>query len=57
MTRLLVRYLNDRTPPHIRVLDDLMRLILGGEGRKEGVGLTDYGIIVIDTDGSEILLL
>jgi uncharacterized protein len=52
MTRLLVRYLNDRTPPRVRVLDDLMRLILGGEGRKEGVGLTDYGIIVIDTDGS-----
>jgi uncharacterized protein len=52
MTRLLVRYLTDPSPPRIRVLDDLMRLILGGDGRKEGVGLTDYGILVIDTDGA-----
>lgn len=34
------------------MLDDMMRLALGGVGVKEGVGLTDYGILVIDTDGS-----
>jgi uncharacterized protein len=33
-------------------LDDLIKLILGGAGVKEGVGLTDFGIVVIDTDGS-----
>lgn len=52
MIRLASHYLSDPTPPRIRILDDLMRLILGGTGRKEGVGLTEYGIIVIDTDGT-----
>ena len=52
MARLLAIYVRDSQPSRIRVLDDMMRLILGGEGRKEGVGLTDYGILVIDTDGS-----
>ena len=45
-------YLLDQTPPRIRLLDDLIRLVLGGAGRKEGVGLTDFGILVVDTDGS-----
>jgi uncharacterized protein len=45
-------YLADPSPPRIRILDDLMRLILGGRGQKEGVGVTEYGIIVIDTDGT-----
>ncbi len=52
MAELLAIYVRDSQPPRIRVLDDMMRLILGGEGRKEGVGLTDFGILVIDTDGS-----
>ncbi|WP_354603123.1 cyclophane-forming radical SAM/SPASM peptide maturase YhhB [Streptomyces panacea] len=51
MVRLLDHYLADLTPPRIRVLDDLIRLILGGHGRKEGIGQDEYGIIVIDTDG------
>ncbi len=51
MVRLLDHYLADPTPPRIRVLDDLIRLILGGRGRKEGVGQDEYGILVIDTDG------
>ena len=29
----------------------MLRLILGGQAQKEGVGTTDYGILVIDTDG------
>jgi uncharacterized protein len=52
MIKLADRYLADPNPPRIRILDDLMRLILGGRGQKEGVGVTDYGIIVIDTDGT-----
>jgi uncharacterized protein len=51
MVRLLDHYLTDPAPPRIRVLDDLIRLILGGRGRKEGVGQDEYGILVIDTDG------
>ena len=45
-------YLADLSPPQIRVIDDLIKLLLGGSGEKEGVGLTDFGIVVIDTDGS-----
>jgi uncharacterized protein len=52
MVRLLDHYLADPTPPRIRVLDDLMRLILGGWSRKEGVGPAEYGILVVDTDGT-----
>jgi uncharacterized protein len=52
MIRLASHYVSDPTPPRIRILDDLMRLILGGRGQKEGVGLTEFGIIVVDTDGT-----
>ena len=45
-------YITDPTPPKIRLLDDLTKLILGGLSQKEGVGLTDFGILVIDTDGT-----
>lgn len=52
LARILDYYLADPAPPRIRVLDDMMKLILGGTGVKEGVGLTDFGIAVIDTDGT-----
>jgi uncharacterized protein len=49
---ILDRYVADPAPFRIRVLDDMIKLALGGIGVKEGVGLTDYGILVIDTDGT-----
>ena len=52
MGRLLGVYLADPKPARIRVLDDMLKLMLGGKGRKEGIGLDAYGILVIDTDGS-----
>jgi uncharacterized protein len=52
MSKLLDCYLADPAPPRIRVLDDMLKLILGGMARKEGVGLSDYGIVIIDTNGS-----
>ena len=51
MVGLLNVYLSDPTPPRIRVFDDMLRIILGGRAQKEGVGTTDYGILVIETDG------
>jgi len=51
-TRLLDVYLADQKPIRIRILDDMIKLILGGTGTKDGVGLTDYGVLIIDTDGS-----
>ena len=51
MVRLLDIYLSDPEPPRVRIFDDMLRLILGGRAQKEGVGKTDYGILVIETDG------
>lgn len=52
LATLLDIYLADQTPIKIRVLDDIIKLSLGGRGIKEGVGITDFGIAVIDTDGT-----
>jgi uncharacterized protein len=52
ITRVLDRYVTDPAPFRIRMLDDMIKLALGGVGVKEGVGLTDYGILIIDTDGT-----
>ncbi|PQM27269.1 radical SAM protein [Sphingopyxis lindanitolerans] len=51
LSGLLTLYLADPAPPRVRILDDMMRLILGGQSQKEGVGNTDYGILVIEPDG------
>ena len=45
-------YLADPNPVRVRFLDDMMRLTLGGRGIKEGSGITDFGIAIIDTDGT-----
>ncbi len=52
LASLLDIYLADKTPIKIRILDDIIRLALGGIGIKEGIGITDFGIAVIDTDGT-----
>lgn len=51
LARLLRIYLSDPAPPRVRLLDDMLRLLLGGASQKEGVGETDYGIIIIEPDG------
>ena len=51
LSLLLSLYLADPAPPRVRILDDMMRLMLGGSGQKEGVGTTDYGILVIEPNG------
>lgn len=52
MSNLLREYLNDPEPLPIRVLDDMLKVLLGGIVSKEGLGITDFGIIIIDTDGT-----
>jgi uncharacterized protein len=52
MCRLLDSYVTDPSPPRIRILDDLMRLVMGGRSVKEGIGTYSYGILIIDTDGT-----
>ena len=52
LCQLLDVYLADPSPLRIRLLDDMIKLLLGGSETKEGLGPTDFGIVVIDTDGS-----
>jgi len=52
IAKLLDVYLADSSPIKIRILDDLIKLLLGGKGTKDGVGLTNYGVLIIDTDGT-----
>lgn len=52
MSELLEVYLADPEPMPVRVLDDMMKVLLGGMGTKEGMGVTDFGILIIDTDGT-----
>jgi uncharacterized protein len=52
LSRLVDIYLADPEPIRIRLLDDIIKLILGGSGTKDGIGVTDFGIVIIDTDGS-----
>lgn len=52
LTQLLDVYLADSNPIKIRILDDLIKLMLGGKGTKDGVGLTNYGVLIVDTDGT-----
>lgn len=52
MSELLAIYLADPEPMPIRVLDDMIKVLLGGIGSKEGMGVTDFGILIIDTDGT-----
>ena len=48
---LLDVYLSDPAPPRVRFLDDLIKLSMGGNGVKEGLGQTEYGIAIIETNG------
>ena len=52
MAELLEVYLADPRPIRIRFLDDIIKVMLGGSGTKDGVGLTNYGVLIIDTDGT-----
>lgn len=52
MVKLLNIYLQDSHPLPIRILDDMLKVILGGVVSQEGAGITDFGILIIDTDGT-----
>ena len=51
LSALLDLYLSDGSPVPIRVFDDMIKLCVGGEGRKEGMGDTAYSILIIETNG------
>ena len=44
-------YLTDPSPVPIRLVDDTIKLCLGGTSRKEGRGKDQHGILIIETDG------
>jgi uncharacterized protein len=45
-------YMSDPDPVPVRVLDDLVKLVLGGSATKEGMGRDQNAILIIDTDGT-----
>ncbi len=45
-------YMSDPDPVPIRLLDDLVKLLLGGSATKEGMGQDLSAIFIIDTDGT-----
>ena len=45
-------YMSDPDPVPVRVLDDLVKLLLGGSATKEGMGQDLHAIVIIDTDGT-----
>ena len=51
LTRLLDVYLADSFPVPIRIVDDTIKLCLGGASQKEGHGQERYGILVLETNG------
>ena len=48
---LLDLYLADPSPAPIRVVDDMIKLCLGGASRKEGRGKDRHGILIVETNG------
>ena len=44
-------YFADPSPVPIRIVDDIIKLCLGGESRKEGQGVSQHGILIVETDG------
>ena len=51
LVRLLDLYLADPSPVPIRVVDDVLKLCVGGASRKEGQGKDRHGILIVETDG------
>ena len=51
LVSLLDLYLTDLSPVPIRLVDDTIKLCLGGTSRKEGRGKDQHGILIIETDG------
>ena len=52
LSNLFDVYMSDPHPVPVRVLDDLVRLLLGGSATKEGVGQALNAILIVDTDGT-----
>ena len=48
---LLDLYLADPSPVPIRIVDDMIKLCLGGTSQKEGQGNGRYGILIVETNG------
>jgi uncharacterized protein len=51
LSKLLDIYLSDPKPVEIPVLDDLIKLCIGGASVKEGRGKDAFGILIIETNG------
>lgn len=48
---IFLLYINDPSPVPIKILDDIIKILLGGTPSKEGKGENYFGILVIESDG------
>ncbi|MBG0564109.1 FxsB family cyclophane-forming radical SAM/SPASM peptide maturase [Actinoplanes aureus] len=46
------RWYADRSPVRIRLFDDTISLVLGGDSRSEQIGLSPSGVLVVESDGA-----
>ncbi|WP_135458912.1 cyclophane-forming radical SAM/SPASM peptide maturase YhhB [Vibrio echinoideorum] len=51
MKGMLDMYLSDPEPVKIPCIDDILRLTMGGDSIKEGKGDSEFGILIVETDG------
>ena len=51
LIRLFDLYLADPSPVPMRVVDDIIKLCLGGASQKEGRGKDQHGILIVETNG------
>ncbi|MCZ5510163.1 hypothetical protein O5475_05465 [Escherichia coli] len=43
--------MEDSNPVPIKILDDILKIYLGGSPIKEGKGNNEFGILIIESDG------
>lgn len=52
LTRLFDTYASDPNPVPLRLIDNIVRALVGGCSTKEGTGVEDFAVVIIETDGT-----
>ncbi|MCV5491805.1 radical SAM protein, partial [Escherichia coli] len=51
LAKVFELYMEDSNPVPIKILDDILKIYLGGSPIKEGKGNNEFGILIIESDG------
>jgi uncharacterized protein len=52
LVRVFDYWYADKSPPSVRLFEDIISLLLGGGSRSEQVGLSPSAVVVVETDGA-----